>query len=74
MSAVVEFQAQVKDGVIVIPEQYKSSLNQAQDVRVILVQQNSKPTNDADFLTELLENPVVMADFVPLTRDEMYER
>jgi hypothetical protein len=74
MSAVVEFQAQVKDGMILIPEQYKSSLNPAKHVRVILIQQSGVQTDDANFLKGLLENPIVVENFVPLTRDEMYER
>jgi hypothetical protein len=74
MSAVVEFQAQVKDGMILIPEQYKSSLNTAKNVRVILIQQSGVQTDDANFLKGLLENPIVVENFVPLTRDEIYER
>jgi hypothetical protein len=70
MSAVVEFQAQVKDGMILIPEQYKSSLNPAKNVRVILIQQSGVQTDDANFLKRLLENPIVVENFVPLTRDE----
>jgi hypothetical protein len=40
MSAVIEFQAQVKDGMILIPDQYKSSFNPAKDVQVILIQKS----------------------------------
>jgi hypothetical protein len=40
MSAVIEFQAQVKDGMISIPDQYKGSFNPAKDVQVILIQKS----------------------------------
>jgi hypothetical protein len=80
MSAVVEFQAQVKDGVILIPDQYKGSFNPAKDVQVILIQKNGSPIEPessamaGNFLQELLANPVVVENFVPLTRDEIYDR
>ncbi len=43
MSAVVEFQAQVKDGMILIPGQYNGSFNPAKDVQVILIQKSGSP-------------------------------
>jgi hypothetical protein len=80
MSAVVEFQAQVKDGMIVIPDQYKSSFNPAKDVQVILIQKGGSSIapessgRDGNFLQELLANPVTVENFVPLTRDQIYDR
>jgi hypothetical protein len=80
MSAVVEFQAQVKDGVILIPDQYKSSFNPAKDVQVILIQksgsliESESSGRDGNFLQELLANPVTVENFVPLTRDQIYDR
>jgi hypothetical protein len=80
MSAVVEFQAQVKDGMILIPDQYKSSFNPAKDVQVILIQKSGSPIapessgRDGNFLQELLANPVTVENFVPLTRDQIYDR
>jgi hypothetical protein len=80
MSAVVEFQAQVKDGMILIHDQYKSSFNPAKDVQVILIQKSGSPIEfersgrDANFLQELLANPVTVENFVPLTRDQIYDR
>jgi hypothetical protein len=78
MSAVVEFQAQVKDGMILIPDQYKGSFNPAKDVQVILIQKSGLPieteSSEANFLQALLENPVTVENFVPLTRDQIYDR
>jgi hypothetical protein len=80
MSAVVEFQAQVKDGMISIPDQYKGSFNPAKDVQVILIQKSGSQIEpessgrDGNFLQELLANPVTVENFVPLTRDQIYDR
>jgi hypothetical protein len=80
MSAVVEFQAQVKDGMISIPDQYKSSFNPAKDVQVILIQKSGSSIESersgiaGNFLQELLANPVTVENFVPLTRDQIYDR
>ncbi len=88
MSAVVEFQAQVKDGMISIPDQYKGSFNPAKDVQVILIQKSGSSMvadrpeviepessgRDGNFLQELLANPVTVENFVPLTRDQIYDR
>jgi hypothetical protein len=79
MNSVIEFQTQVTDGVILIPEQYKSSLNLSGNVRVIVIQQDAhqtKPESSAieiNFLQEFLDNPTRVENFVPLTRDEIYE-
>ncbi len=80
MSSVIEFQVQVTDGVILIPEQYKRILNPSENVRVILIQQDAHPmgldssSSGTDFLREFLDHPSLIPSFVPLTRDEIYER
>ena len=66
----VEFQAKVKDGAIEIPEEYKSLFKER--VRVILLAEEENFT--ADFIDQLLRNPLRLAGFKPLTRDEIYER
>ena len=79
MSSVIEFQGQVTDGVILIPEQYRNSFNPVGNVRVILIQQDVHQTElelsatDTGFSREFLDNPALVANFVPLTRDEIYE-
>ena len=66
----IEFQAQVKDGNIAIPEQYKDSIKG--NVRVILLAEDR--TDNLDMVEYLLANPLNVSDFSPLTRDEIYER
>lgn len=66
----VEFQAKVKNGAIEIPEEYRSRFKER--VRVILLAEEESFT--ADFIDQLLRNPLRLAGFKPLTRDEIYER
>ena len=65
----IEFQAQVKDGIIEVPEVYRDKL--ADSVRVIILTPDR--TQATGILARLLETPIDDPTFVPLTRDEIYE-
>ncbi len=68
---VIEFQAIVKNGVIKIPRKYLKNLTTR--VRVILLAEESrKPT--ANFIDQLLANPVRVQGFHPLTREQAHAR
>lgn len=66
----VEFQAQVKDGHITIPEAYQRQVEGV--VRVIILTQPHSTT--PNLLDGLLENPLVIPNFAPLTRDQSHDR
>ena len=66
----VEFQAKVKNGSIEIPEEYKTRFKER--VRVILLAEEENTT--ANFIDHLLQHPISIAGFTPLTREEIYER
>ncbi len=76
----VEFQANITDGIIEVPETYRRQLAGA--VRVIIL--TNQPTSDAvidevidsepDMIARLLAHPRKVAHFTPLKRDEIYER
>jgi hypothetical protein len=66
----VEFQARVKNGVIQVPEKFRSEIRG--QVRVIVLAEE-KP-EPYDIITELMNNPLQVPDFKPLTREEIYER
>ena len=66
----VEFQTQVKDGHITIPEAYQQEVTGMVRV-IILTQSHSKTPN---LLDDLLDDPLVIAGFSPLTRDQSHER
>ncbi|XHX78941.1 MAG: hypothetical protein RBJ76_03110 [Stenomitos frigidus ULC029] len=68
----VEFQATVENGVIVIPEEYKQSLADANTVKVTVLKQVQRQTSRPDIMDELAQNPVKVDYF--LTRDEMHDR
>lgn len=67
---VVEFQAKIRNGTIEIPKEYRTRFKER--VRVILLaEEESTATN---FIDHLLQHPIHIAGFEPLTRDEIYER
>lgn len=66
----VEFQAQIKNGTIEIPEAYRSRFKER--VRVILFAEEESTT--VTLIDQLLQHPVKVPGFKPLTREEMYER
>jgi hypothetical protein len=66
----VEFQAQIKNGTIEIPEAYRSHFKER--VRVILLAEEESPT--ITLIDQLLQHPLKVPGFKPLTREEMYER
>ena len=66
----VEFQAQIKNGTIEIPEVYRSRLKER--VRVILLTEEENTTEN--LIDQLLQHPIKLAEFKPLAREEIYER
>jgi hypothetical protein len=66
----VEFQTKVKNGTIEIPEVYRDRFKER--VRVILLAEEESTT--LNLIDQLLQHPVKVAGFKPLTREEIYER
>jgi hypothetical protein len=66
----VEFQTKVKNGTIEIPEVYRDRFKER--VRVILLAEEEGTT--LNLIDQLLQRPVKVAGFKPLSREEMYER
>jgi hypothetical protein len=66
----VEFQAKIKEGTIEIPEIYRNRFKER--VRVILLAEEASTTET--FIDQLLQHPLKVSGFTPLTREEMYER
>jgi hypothetical protein len=64
----IEFDAQVTNGQIEIPNQHRSQLQGTVHV-VVFPQSETKGTNKID---ELLRQPIQMPTFQPLTRDQAH--
>jgi hypothetical protein len=70
----VEFQARVKNGVIVVPEEYKQDLSEGSSVKVTLVKQPKKRISETKILAELMRNPLPVSGVRSITREEMHDR
>ncbi|MBN2009903.1 hypothetical protein JW960_11225 [candidate division KSB1 bacterium] len=66
----IEFNAKIKNGIIRIPDQYSRKLSE--NVKVILIQEENDESIDK--VEQLLQSPIKMKQFSPLTRDDLYER
>jgi hypothetical protein len=66
-----EFQAKPKDGRIEIPVEYQDEI--VGTVRVLVFSQE-QTVGEAEMVDRLLENPLEIESFAPLTREEIYER
>lgn len=71
--SVVKFEATVNNGSIVIPTKFRHKIKGKVEV-VISTQKITRDNDEKNFLREMIENPIHDPDFVPLTRDEIYDR
>jgi hypothetical protein len=65
---IIEFTADTTSGHIIIPDEYKGIVDQR--VKVILLPQQLGAGKS--YLDELMEHPVRIKGFKPMTREEMY--
>ena len=65
-----EFKSKIINGVIKVPAEYRDKLGE--QVRVILLAEEKEIKNK--FIDQLIENPLKIADFSALGRDEIHER
>lgn len=66
-----EFRAKPENGRIEIPAEYKDKITGT--VHVIVLSQE-KSAGAADLIDRLLEHPLEIENFAPLSREEVYER
>jgi hypothetical protein len=66
----IEFQTKIKNGVIEIPQDYRNKLKE--NVKVIILAEEEEIASD--MIEQLLESPLKVENFKPLTREEIYER
>ena len=68
----IKFQAKVNQGKIEIPEIYQDNLQMVEMVEIIIP--DSLKNVSSGIIDRLLEHPLEIQDFTPLSRDEIYER
>jgi hypothetical protein len=68
----VEFQTSVKNGTIQIPEKYKAQFEN--HVRVVLMREEKTAGEKTDIIDRLMENPLKVANFKPLSREASHQR
>ena len=66
----IEFQAYIEHGTIELPKEYQDRVKG--HARVIILAEDEE--DDVDMIEYLLEHPYRLDTFVPLARDEIYER
>ena len=69
----VRFSAEVNNGVIMIPKEFRDAFNAVGEVDVELTAKHQTNGEPFDMISELMKNPIKF-DGSPLTRDEIYDR
>ena len=68
----IKFTAKVNQGNIEIPQEYRQAIQEVETIEIIVNSQTV--TSDRGIIHRLLDNPIEIQNFVPLTRDEVHER
>lgn len=70
----IEFETQLSHGAIPVPESLH--LIDGRRVRVLLLLEEieDRTVESHDAIADLLDNPMVLDDFQPLTREQVHER
>jgi hypothetical protein len=69
-----EFEAEVQDGRILIPDEYKPVMAATSTVKVSGSNQVPSPATKTNILYRLMENPVAAPGWRTMTRESMHER
>ncbi|NES23728.1 MAG: hypothetical protein F6K41_33615 [Symploca sp. SIO3E6] len=70
--SMLEFTAEVRDGNIEIPEEYREFLQDIQTVKITLT--TTRKTAARGMIAQLIKHPIKVKSFIPLTREEAHER
>ena len=70
----IEFETESENGKIKIPEEYRRQLKGKLQVVVSVKEAKRVKEEPSDFISELIKNPIRDPDFVPLKREEIYDR
>jgi Uma2 family endonuclease len=68
-----EFEAEVQDGQIIIPAEYRSHFPNGTIVKVTVLRSNAEPVTKPNVLYDQMVNPVELPGW-KMTRDEMHDR
>ena len=67
----IKFQAKVNRGKIEIPKIYQDNLQMVEMVEIIIPEPQGNL--GSGIISRLIEHPIEIQDFVPLSREEIYE-
>ena len=75
MTTNIQFKARVNNGKIEIPLEYQDEIHNAEIVEIVILQlPKKKHFSQTGMINQLTANPIKIADFQPLTREQANER
>ena len=75
MTKNTQFKARVNNGKIEIPLEYQDEIHNAEIVEIVILQlPKKKHFPQTGIINQLTANPIKIADFQPLTREQANER
>lgn len=70
----IEFEAQVENGVIIVPIEYQSAIAIHRSVRITIPAPKKPKFSSHPLIQDLIENPVAVPGIRHMTRDAIYDR
>ena len=69
-----EFQAQVENGIIIVPDEHQAELAAVDRVTITIDLKAKKKFTRNEFIQELIANPAIVPGIRQMNREQMYDR
>jgi hypothetical protein len=70
----IEFEAQIENGMIIVPIEYQSTIATHRSVKITIPAQNKPKFSSHRFIQDAIANPVSVPGIRQMTRDEIHDR
>ena len=69
-----EFQAQVENGTIIVPDEHQAELAAVDRVTITIGLKTKKKFTQNEFIQELIANPAIVPGIRQMNREQIYDR
>ena len=69
-----EFQAQVENGTIIVPDEHQAELAAVDRVMIMIALKTKKKFTQNEFIQELITNPAIVPGIRQTNRQQMHDR
>ena len=69
-----EFQAQVENGIIIVPDEHQAELAAVDRVTITIALKTKRKFTQNEFIQELIANPAIVPGIRQINREQMHDR